>query len=115
VKAVEDALQRLDGVEGVFVDLQAGKVTLAPRPSARIKAPVIFEALRHAGFRGDAVTFEATGAVKRSGPACFLLPGSSESWLTLPEPAPPDGPARIRARIVPGGQVELLPAKEGGG
>ena len=108
-------MRRLEGVDGVVINLQAGKVTLNPRPSARIKAAFIFEALHHAGFRGDAVTVEATGVVKRSGPARFLLPGSDEPWMTLPEPAPPDGPARIRARILPDGRIELLPFTERGG
>mgnify|MGYP001584290507 CR=1 FL=1 len=81
---------------------------MRPRLSARIQAGEVFEALSHAGYRGDAVTFEVTGEVKRSASAGFILPGDTEPWLSLPEPAPPDGPARLKVRILPDGKVELL-------
>ncbi|KAF0247100.1 MAG: hypothetical protein FD180_39 [Planctomycetota bacterium] len=92
-----------------MIDLQGGKALIFPRPGARIAPSAMFDALKAAGFRGDAVTVEATGEVKRvSGRPELFLPGSTEAWLALPADAPADGPARIRLRILPGGQSELL-------
>ena len=91
-----------------MVDLQGGKATLVPRPGARVLPAAVFDALRQAGFRCDAVTVEASGEVKRSGSARFFLPGIAEPFLVIPDPAPPDGPARVRARILPDGKIELL-------
>ncbi len=102
MKGVEDALGRLDGVAAVTVDLQAGRATVTPRVGARIEPEVVFAALRNAGFRPDAVNIEATGEIRRSnGVARLFLPGQPDAWIAVPEPAPPDGQARIELRITP--------------
>ena len=108
MKGVEDALRRLEGVNSVVVDLQGGKATIVPKAGARIQPSAIFDALRQAGYRGDAVTVEASGEVKRAGgrPELFL-PGSTDPYFKLPADARADGPAQIRVRVTPTGEVEL--------
>jgi hypothetical protein len=90
------------------VDLQTGRATITPAPGARIEPPAIFEVLNHAGFRGDAVTIEATGEVKRIyGRPQFFLPGQPDAYVDLPVAAPADGPALVRVRVTASGEMEL--------
>lgn len=105
MQGVEHALGRLDGVAHVTVDLQGGKATILPAAGARIEPEAVFEALRHAGFRPEAVTVEATGEVRRpNGKAMLFLPGQPEAWLELPDPAPADGAAKVNLRVTPRGE-----------
>lgn len=107
MKGVTDALGRLDGVAHVEVDLQGGLAAVTPRPGARLTAPQLRDALRHAGFRGEAIEVEATGKGSMAGGRwIFRLPGQESPYLTAA--AGPAGDVRIRARIGPDGSVTLL-------
>lgn len=55
------------------------------------------------------MTVEATGEVRAK---AFHLPGSAEPYATLPDPAPPEGRAKLRFRVRPkhaADNVEAIP------
>lgn len=108
MKGAEDALGRLEGVEAVTVDLQRGLAKVTPAAGARIEPRAIFDAVRHATFTPEAVTYDVQGEVRRAGgKARIFVAGDPEPYLDLPEPAPPDGPARVQVRFTADGRASI--------
>lgn len=106
MKSAEDALRHLDGADGIVVDLQKGLATVTPRAGSRFRPAAVLGVIARAGLRPVAVTVVATGTARGG---AFYLPGVADTYLSLPAPAPPDGPVSIRVRVTPDGQVSNVP------
>lgn len=65
---VERRLKRLDGVEGVHVDLDAHRVVVTLRPGTAVSDSTLGDEVRRAGFALRGVTRFARGATPRTDP-----------------------------------------------
>ena len=77
MKAVEDGLRRLDGVDRIEIDLQTNLVTIRPDSGLEYDLRVFPRAIRDSGFRPGQMRIRARGALGPDG-RTFRIHGWSQ-------------------------------------
>lgn len=115
MKAVEDGLRRLDGVESVRIDLQKNLVSIEPDPGLEFDLAEIPEAIRESGFTPRAMRLTARGEFVSGPESGFRIAGWSRVLPVAPAQGPSAGSTTIEAKVgYEGGRVFLEPEESTG-
>ncbi len=104
MKAVEDGLRRLDGVDRVHTDLQANIVSIVPRRDVALPLRGVPDAIARAGFRPGRMWLEAEGGAEAiDGRPGFRIRG----WPTAlrVDAAQPVTAGRLKAAVLEDGSL----------
>lgn len=110
MKAVEDGLRRLDGVDQIEIDLQTNVVTITPDSAREYDLRAFPRAIRDSGFKPGEMRIRARGDIDAQGR--LRIHGWSAP-LQLTKPAATAQDLQFRGRVnYEGESVVLVPVEE---